>query len=116
MRRFAALAALAVFLGVAAVAAGARTLTLSADPTNKLAFNKKFLKAEAGKVTIVMTNPSILPHNVAIKGKGADLKGKIVPKGGTSTVTATLKEGFYTFYCSVPGHEAGGMKGTLKIT
>jgi uncharacterized cupredoxin-like copper-binding protein len=30
-------------------------------------------------------------------------------------VRATVKSGTYTFYCSVPGHEAGGMKGTLTV-
>ena len=36
-------------------------------------------------------------------------------KGGTSKVSVNLKPGTYTFYCSVPGHEAGGMKGTLTV-
>jgi len=31
-------------------------------------------------------------------------------------VTATLKKGRYEFYCSVPGHEQAGMKGTLTIS
>jgi uncharacterized cupredoxin-like copper-binding protein len=44
------------------------------------------------------------------------VKGKIVPKGATSTVSAKLKRGTYVFYCTVPGHEAAGMKGTLTIT
>jgi uncharacterized cupredoxin-like copper-binding protein len=26
-----------------------------------------------------------------------------------------VKPGKYTFYCSVPGHEQGGMKGTLTV-
>jgi uncharacterized cupredoxin-like copper-binding protein len=30
-------------------------------------------------------------------------------------VTATLKPGTYTFLCTVPGHAAGGMKGTLTV-
>jgi plastocyanin len=63
-----------------------------------------------------MTNDGDLPHNVAIKGNGVDEKGEIVQNGGTSTVTATLEAGEYTFYCSVPGHEAGGMTGTLTVT
>ena len=38
-----------------------------------------------------------------------------ISDGGTSTVTENLKPGTYTFYCSVDGHEAAGMKGTLTV-
>jgi uncharacterized cupredoxin-like copper-binding protein len=41
--------------------------------------------------------------------------GPVVSNGGISTVTAALKPGTYTFYCSVDGHEAAGMKGTLTV-
>lgn len=91
----------------------AGTLSISADKSGKLKFNKSSLKTSHGKITIKMSNPSSLPHSIAIKGKGA---GKVVRKGGTSTVTATLKKGKYTFYCTVPGHQAAGMKGTLTVT
>jgi hypothetical protein len=40
--------------------------------------------------TIVMKNLSILPHAIAINGNGIYMKGKVVPKGATSTLTATL--------------------------
>ena len=63
-----------------------------------------------------MENPSPIPHNVAIKGGGVDVKGKVVITGGTSTVSADLDPGTYTFYCSVPGHEAAGMRGTLTVS
>jgi plastocyanin len=94
----------------------AATLSLSADKSGKLKFDKKSLTAKHGKVTLRMANPSSLPHAIAVQGKGVDKDGKTVNKGGTSTVTATLKKGKYTFYCPVPGHEAGGMKGTLTVT
>src|SRR5205085_3763524 len=81
-----------------------------------LKYSTTKLKAPAGKVTIMMKNLSPLQHDVAIKGKGVSAKGKVVGKGATSTVTATLKKGTYTFYCSVDGHAAAGMKGTLTIT
>ena len=108
--------ALACGLAAAGVATGATTLRLSADPHGALKFDKKVLTAKAGRITIVMRNLSPLSHNVAIKRLRAIVKGKIVGKGGTSTVIATLKKGRYTFYCSVPGHEAAGMKGTLVVT
>jgi plastocyanin len=62
-----------------------------------------------------MTNRGPLEHDVAIKGNGVDEKGQVVGQGGKSTVTADLKPGTYTFYCSVDGHEAAGMKGTLIV-
>lgn len=91
------------------------TVHLSAVP-GKLAFNTKALKAKAGTVTLVMANPSTFSHGVGIKGNGVDKDGSIVGHGGTSSVTVKLKPGTYTFYCPVPGHEAGGMKGTLTVT
>jgi plastocyanin len=70
--------------------------------------------APAGKVTFDMPNKSSISHNIALKNvSGA--AGKIVPQGGTSTFTATLKAGTYTFFCEVPGHEQAGMKGTLTV-
>jgi heme/copper-type cytochrome/quinol oxidase subunit 2 len=95
--------------------AAAGALEISADPDGALAFDVTELSAKAGSVTISMANPSPLPHNVAIKGDGVDAQGEVVGTGGTSTVTADLAAGTYTFYCSVPGHEAGGMTGTLTV-
>lgn len=91
-------------------------IEISADPSGALEFTTDSLQAKAGTVTIAMANPSPLPHNVAIKGNGVDVKGKIVLEGGTSSVSADLKPGTYTFYCSVPGHEAAGMTGTLTVS
>ena len=62
-----------------------------------------------------MANPSGIPHAIAVEGKGVDVDGKTVQKGGTSTATATLKPGKYEFYCPVDGHKAAGMQGTLTV-
>jgi plastocyanin len=93
---------------------GGTQLTLTADP-NQLKFDQSQLAAKAGKVTITMTNPSPLQHDVSIKG-GVDAHGNVVSQGGKSVVTADLKSGQYTFYCSVDGHEAAGMTGTLTVS
>lgn len=94
---------------------GGMTLQLEADPGGALSFDKKTLSADAGTVTLVMDNPSDVQHNVALEGSGVDEKGKVVGKGGTSRVSAQVKPGKYTFYCSVPGHREGGMHGTLTV-
>jgi mono/diheme cytochrome c family protein len=96
-----------------AVAKGG-TVTIPADPSGALAFQFGKATAPAGPVTISMPNPSPIQHNIAITGpvKG---QGPIVGNGGDSKFQATLKPGTYTFLCQVPGHEAGGMKGTLTV-
>jgi plastocyanin len=93
---------------------GGETLKLAADKS-ALKFDKSKLTAKAGTVTLEMANPSGISHAVAIKGNGVDVDGKTVGNGETSTASANLKAGTYTFYCPVPGHEAAGMKGTLTV-
>jgi uncharacterized cupredoxin-like copper-binding protein len=92
-------------------------LKISADPGGQLRFNTSKLTAKPGKVTIVMDNPASagMTHGVSIEGNGVDQDGPIVATGKTSTVTATLKKGTYTFYCPVPGHKQAGMAGTLTV-
>ena len=113
------LAAGAVVLVVAVT--GVATTAVSAAPTavyklsadkSKLKFNKSTIRAKAGRVTLRLSNPSNLPHNIGIKGKGT---GKTVQKGGTSTFARTLKKGTYTFYCGVGTHAKAGMTGKLIV-
>jgi len=90
-------------------------LSLDADPTGALAFSAGKGTAPAGALQLIMKNPSNIQHDIAVEGNGIKKVGKVVGHGGTSTVTATLKPGTYTFLCTVPGHAAGGMKGTLTV-
>ncbi|HEX4623847.1 MAG TPA: plastocyanin/azurin family copper-binding protein [Solirubrobacteraceae bacterium] len=92
------------------------TLALSADPSGALKFNKKVLNSKSGAVTVNMTNPSSVPHAIAVEGNGVDKDGQTVTSGGTSTVSVTLKPGKYTFYCPVDSHKQQGMQGTLTVT
>jgi plastocyanin len=93
---------------------GGTQLALKADPS-QLKFSTNKLSAKAGKVTITMTNPSSLQHNIAIKG-GVSAQGDVVGQGGKSVVSVDLKPGKYTFYCAVDGHEAAGMNGELDVS
>jgi plastocyanin len=90
-------------------------LTLAADSSGQLKFDKSTLSAKAGNVTITMDNPSPVQHAIGVSGNGVDKDGQPVGMGAKSTVTVQLKPGTYQFYCPVDGHKAAGMKGTLTV-
>jgi mono/diheme cytochrome c family protein len=90
-------------------------LEINADPTGRLRFTASSAVANAGAVELRMANMSSTPHDIAIRGNGVSEVGAVVSNGGVSTVSTSLRPGTYTFYCSVDGHEAAGMKGTLTV-
>ncbi len=94
---------------------GGENLTIAADPSGALKFDKKTLSAKAGKVTITMDNPSDVPHAVEIEGNGVEAEGKTVGKGEKSIASSDLKAGTYDFYCPVGNHRAEGMEGKLTV-
>lgn len=94
------------------IAAKGGRLNMDANPTGALAFTSSRASATAGAIELVMANKSPVKHNIALKGGPT---GAVVGQGGTSRVKATLKPGRYTYVCTVPGHEAGGMKGELTV-
>jgi uncharacterized cupredoxin-like copper-binding protein len=104
--------------GGAALASSTQVLNISARSNMVLRFNTSSLHARAGRITIVMHNPSNagMSHGIAISGRGVRVTGRIVSPGHSSSASATLRRGTYTFYCPVPGHEAAGMRGTLTVS
>jgi len=94
---------------------GGETLQLAADPSGALKFDPTTLEASAGTVTIDFTNDSSVPHNVTIEGNGIEEVASDTVTGDKSSVSADLPAGTYTFYCSVDGHKAAGMEGTLTV-
>jgi plastocyanin len=96
-------------------AAPTSALNLSADPSGRLAYDKKQATVRSGRFPIRLVNNSSLPHNVTI-AKGAQVLAHTkTVTGGSVTTTANLAPGNYVFYCSVDAHRAGGMQGTLTV-
>ncbi len=65
-----------------------------------------------GTVVFKLVNKGSLGHDFKIAGK----KSKLIGKGKTGTLTVTLTKGSKAYLCTVPGHAAAGMKGTIKAT
>jgi uncharacterized cupredoxin-like copper-binding protein len=69
---------------------------------------------KAGQITFVAKNDGKIPHDLAVKETGD--KTKEIPPGGTAELKVNLKPGKYELYCTIPGHEAAGMKLTITVS
>jgi plastocyanin len=69
-----------------------------------------------GTYTFTVTNDGPSAHNLTVDGPGVeDAATPTFGSGGTKTLTVTLKDGTYAFYCSVPGHREAGMETSVKV-
>ena len=69
---------------------------------------------KAGQIAFEVKDDGKIPHDLAIKETGD--KTKQIPPGGTAELKVELKPGKYLLYCSIPGHEAAGMKLSITVT
>jgi len=66
---------------------------------------------KAGRYAVKLTNTGTVPHDVTF----SDGTKIVAPGGSTAEGVVGVPEGGLTFICSVPGHEAGGMKGAITV-
>ena len=90
-------------------------LTIPADPGGALAYVFANAEAPPGALEVDSPNESSVDHNIAIEGNGVSEAGPIVKNGAVSKVNVDLKSGEYQFFCTVTGHRAAGMEGTLTV-
>ena len=91
-------------------------LELTSPAEGDLVFEPDTLESPAGEITIAYTNPSDVPHNVAIEADGQTLtESETVTGGDTGEATAPLEPGEYAYFCAIPGHREAGMEGTLTV-
>jgi uncharacterized cupredoxin-like copper-binding protein len=110
----AAAALLAVVGVVAAPSFGARNhATGTAVTVTATEFHFKLSKTSVphGSVTFTLVNKGKLAHDFKIGGK----KTAQIKPGKSAKLTVTLKAGKAAYLCTVPGHAAAGMKGTLTV-
>src|SRR5262245_56348275 len=81
---------------------GGSTVKLSADPNGALSYDTTSLSASAGSLTIDFDNPAQLGHDVCLQSSsGQDLGCSDVVTGESTQLTADVKPGKYTYFCSV---------------
>jgi plastocyanin len=94
---------------------GGETLAFSAPEDGSLKFDQGDVTAKAGTVTVTFSNPSSVPHAVAIEGNGVEAESETVTGADAPPIEVELQPGTYEYVCPVAGHEQAGMKGTLTV-
>jgi uncharacterized cupredoxin-like copper-binding protein len=90
----------------------ATRVTVAAGSPSEFRFKLSKLTVPTGVVTFVVRNTGHVPHDFKIAGR----RTKLLQPGKSQTLKVTLeKPGPYKFLCTVTGHAAAGMKGTLRV-
>jgi plastocyanin len=93
---------------------------VTAEDTNGYHFILSRTTVPAGQVIIEFVNHGQDEHNLhaveqpAENTEAGGLKENVKPNAHTD-LTLNLHAGSYTLFCSLPGHEAKGMKATLVV-
>lgn len=117
---------------------GASTVDVGTDAGGTLAFAPTTLSATAGgPITVNFKNPAPVEHNFVLVQSGQEQavadaaaakngdatgisgviqSGGVLKAGGTESFEIPAQTaGSYPYICTVPGHYAAGMKGTLTV-
>jgi plastocyanin len=93
---------------------GPATSQVSIEALASINFNTHAVTAKAGNVQVNYSGAS--GHTLAIQDPKFDGFLLTTDAGGPKTGKVKLSPGTYTLYCTVPGHEAQGMKATLTVS
>ena len=104
-------------------ASAASTTAAPADATASIVVRDFELDPSAVSISgsalgFAVTNDGPTVHNVTIRdAAGAVLLAtRDLREGESETVTGALPPGTYVLFCSLPGHESLGIKGSLTVT
>jgi uncharacterized cupredoxin-like copper-binding protein len=92
---------------------GASTETIAIEAGN-FYFKPDAISAKAGIATIKLTAKNGI-HDFVFDGAYPGFQLEADGGGGSQSKKIDLKPGKYTFYCSITGHRAAGMEGTLTV-
>jgi uncharacterized cupredoxin-like copper-binding protein len=92
---------------------GAATETISIEAGN-FYFKPDTISAKPGIAKIALTAQNGI-HDFVFDGAYPGFQLEADGGGGTQSKKIDLKPGKYTFYCSIAGHRAAGMEGTLTV-
>ena len=103
-------AAVSAFGGLSST--DATTVAVTAGKPTEFRFTLSKRTVAKGITTFKVTNRGTIKHDFKIAGK----KTVALATGKTASFKVTFrKAGKYAYLCTLPGHAAAGMKGTLTV-
>jgi uncharacterized cupredoxin-like copper-binding protein len=105
--------------------ASATTASAAASATAATPITERDFKFDTPDVTVAgspvslaVTNAGPTIHDLTIRDASGTVLGETedLKTGASQTITVDLPVGAYTIFCSLPGHESLGLKGTLTVT
>jgi nitrite reductase (NO-forming) len=98
-------------------ASGSATQQLTVKAMDTMKFDPPTLSAKAGQpIQVTLDNTGQLVHDFSVTEGVSQPVKTIAQPSQKAVATFTIdKPGTYTYFCSQPGHEEAGMKGTLTI-
>lgn len=93
-------------------------MQVTAEETEGFRFVLSRTSVPAGKVIIEFVNHGQDEHNLHAVESAAGTQAGSLPNtlpGAHPELTVELRPGSYTLFCSLPEHEAKGMKATLVV-
>jgi plastocyanin len=119
MRRAAAGLAVAVLM----IACGGSSAVQPAGSTmvtmTEFKFAPSTISVSHGKVVFWLVNSGTTQHDMAIRDSSGNtiVTSELLSVGDQKEFDVKdIAAGTYTYFCTQPGHEASGMKGTLTVT
>jgi uncharacterized cupredoxin-like copper-binding protein len=101
--------------GVPATSAPNGVQEMTVTVGNSMDFDPSFITVQADQpVRLTLRNNGLMPHDLTLTD-GVAQPVKVTATGGQSaSIIFTIeKPGTYSFECSMPGHAAAGMRGTI---
>jgi plastocyanin len=71
--------------------------------------------AQPGTLEVTLECEPAVNHDFVIEELGDEVVVECAAGETATGTTSELEPGTYTYYCSVPGHRAAGMEGTLTV-